>query len=165
MKRLLAAIETLAALFLLAIALLTAVNVGLRDLFAVQIPDWFDGSKLLMGIALFWGIAVATYHAGHICVDILWEHLRARGRRWLDIAAGAFTLAFLGPMAWMVWTKVLASGTQATSDLRLPLVWFTSFAAAGAVAAAVLALARLVGLLRGHDRDRAAASQEVTDGA
>lgn len=162
MKRLLAATETVAAFFLLAIALLTAFNVALRDLFAVQIPDWFDGTKLLMGIALFWGIAVATYHAGHICVDIVWEHLKARGRRVLDLVAGLVTLAFLAPMAWMVWSKVLASGTQATSDLRLPLVWFTSIAAAGAVAAALLALARLVELARGGDAE--ADEPEAADG-
>ncbi len=153
MKRLLAATETVAAFFLLVIALLTAGNVALRDLLAVQIPDWFDGSKLLMGIALFWGIAVTTYHAGHICVDIVWEHLKPRGRRALDLLAGIVTLAFLAPMAWMVWSKVLASGTQTTSDLRLPLVWFTSIAAAGAVAAAVLALARVVELVRGRHAD------------
>jgi TRAP-type C4-dicarboxylate transport system permease small subunit len=163
MKRLLAATETVAAFFLLVIALLTAGNVALRDLFAVQIPDWFDGSKLLMGIALFWGIAVTTYHAGHICVDIVWEQLRPRGRRALDLLAGIFTLAFLAPMAWMVWSKVLASGTQTTSDLRLPLVWFTSIAAAGAVAAALLALARVVELVRGRRADSDAA--EAGDGA
>ncbi len=150
MRRLLAAIETVAAVFLLLIALLTAGNVALRDLLSVQIPDWFDGSKLLMGIALFWGIALATYHASHICVDIVWEHLGRRGRRWLDVAAGAVTLAFLAPMAWMVWVKVLGSGTQATTDLRLPLVWFTSIAAAGGVAAVVLALVRLVLDALGH---------------
>lgn len=163
MKRLLAATETVAAFFLLVIALLTAGNVALRDLFAVQIPDWFDGSKLLMGIALFWGIAVTTYHAGHICVDIVWEQLRPRGRRALDLLAGIVTLAFLAPMAWMVWSKVLASGTQTTSDLRLPLVWFTSIAAAGAVAAALLALARVVELVRGRHADGDAA--EAGDGA
>jgi TRAP-type C4-dicarboxylate transport system permease small subunit len=151
MKRLLAATESVAAFFLLLIALLTAANVTLRDLASVQIPDWFDGSKLLMAIALFWGIAVATYHAGHIAVDIVWEHLHVRGQRLLDIVAGLVTLAFLAPMAWMVFAKVLASGTQATSDLRLPLMWFTSIAACGAVAAAVLAAARVVELLRGHD--------------
>lgn len=151
MKRLLAATESVAAFFLLLIALLTAANVGLRDLASVQIPDWFDGSKLLMAIALFWGIAVATYHAGHIAVDIVWEHLRPRGRRLLDIIAGLVTFAFLAPMAWMVFAKVLTSGTQATSDLRLPLMWFTGIAACGAVAAALLALARVVELLRGHD--------------
>lgn len=151
MKRLLAATETVAAVFLLLIALLTAANVALRDLLSVQIPDWFDGTKMLMAIALFWGIAVATYHAGHIAVDIVWEHLKPPGRRVLDIIASIVTLAFLVPMAWMVFSKVLASGTQATSDLRLPLMWFTSIAACGAVAGAVLALARVFELIRGHD--------------
>lgn len=152
MKRLVAVTETVAAVFLLLIALLTALNVALRDGLAWQIPDWFDGTKLLMGIALFWGIAVATYHAGHIAVDIVWEHLPARGRRVLDIVAGLITLAFLAPMAWMVVAKVLASGTQATADLRLPLLWFNSVAACGAVAGALLALARVVALLRGDGK-------------
>lgn len=150
MRRVLAVTETVAAVFLLLIALLTAGNVVLRDLLSLQIPDWFDGSKLLMAIALFWGIALATYHGSHICVDVLWEHLGARGRRALDVAAGSVTLAFLAPMAWMVWVKVLGGGTQATSDLRLPLVWFTSIAAAGAVAAVVFAAVRVFLDARGH---------------
>lgn len=151
MRRLLTAIETVAALSLLMIALLTAANVALRDLLSVQIPDWYDGSRLLMAIALFWGIAIATYQAGHICVDVVWEHLQRRGRRWLDLIAGSVTLAFLVPMAWMVWTKVLTSGTQTTSDLRLPLMWFTTIAAAGAVAAAVLGAARLFDVARARE--------------
>jgi TRAP-type C4-dicarboxylate transport system permease small subunit len=150
MKRLLTATETVAALFLLLIAVVTAVNVALRDLLSVQIPDWFDGTKMLMSIALFWGIAVTTYHGSHISVDVVWEHLRQGGRRALDVVASLFTLAFLAPMAWMVFTKVLGSGTQATMDLRIPLWWFTSVAAAGAVAGAVLALARLVQLASGR---------------
>jgi len=150
MKRLLTATETVAALFLLAIALLTAANVALRDLFSIQIPDWFDGTKMLLAIALFWGIAVATYHGGHIAVDIVWEHLSPRRRRVMDLVAGTITLAFLAPMAWMIWVKVLGSGTQATTDLRLPLWWFSSIAAVGAVAAAVLAAARLWRLWQGR---------------
>jgi TRAP-type C4-dicarboxylate transport system permease small subunit len=149
MKRILAATETVAAVFLLLIALVTASNVLLRDLLAVQIPDWFDGSKLMMGIALFWGMAVATYHAGHICVDVLWEHLGRANRRRLDLLASSVTLAFLAPLAWMVWAKVLTTGTQATMDLRLPMVWFYGVAACGAAAAALLALHRLWGLWHG----------------
>ena len=151
MKRFLAATETVAALFLLFIALVTASNVLLRDLFSVQIPDWFDGSKLVMCIALFWGMAVATYHAGHICVDVLWEQLGPANRRWLDLLASVVTVAFLAPLAWMVWAKVLTTGTQTTMDLRLPLVWFYGLAACGAVAAAVLGMRRVWDLWRGHD--------------
>ena len=164
MKRLVAATETVAAVFLLLIALLTAANVTLRDLFAWQIPDWFDGTKLLMGIALFWGIAVATYHGSHIAVDIVWEHLQRRGQRVLDIVAGVITLAFLAPMAWMVFSKVLASGTQATTDLRIPLMWFTAVAACGAAAGAWLALARLWTLVRGDDEADTGGEYGATDG-
>ena len=85
MKRLLAATETVAALLLLLIALLTAGNVLLRDLLSIQIPDWFDASKLLQGMALFWGFALATYYGSHICVDIVWEHVSAPWQRWLDL--------------------------------------------------------------------------------
>jgi TRAP-type transport system small permease protein len=155
MKRILSATETVAAFFLLAIALLTAGNVLLRDLFAVQIPDWFDGSRMLQGIALFWGVALATYYGSHICVDALWEHLQPAGRRRLDIFATLVTLAFLAPMAWMVWFKVRGTGTQGTMDLRMPLWMFYAVASVGASVAAVLAVVRVVFLWRGREEELA----------
>jgi TRAP-type C4-dicarboxylate transport system permease small subunit len=148
MKRLLSTVETVAAVLLLAVAVLTAANVALRGFTNSQIPDWFDGSKLLMGMALFWGIAVATYQGSHICVDLLWEHLGAKNQRRLDIVAGLITFALIAPMAWMVFSKVLTSGTQKTADLGLPLMGFNLMAAAGGVAAAALAVARVVALWR-----------------
>lgn len=150
MKRLLSATETVAAFFLLAIALLTAGNVLLRDVLSVQIPDWFDGARMLQGIALFWGVALATFYGSHICVDALWEHLSPARRRWLDIVATLLTFAFLLPLAWMVWVKVAGTGTQGTMDLRLPLWMFYSVAAVGTTVAAVLAVVRIVFLWRGE---------------
>lgn len=167
MKRLLATTENVAALFLLAIALLTAGNVALRDLFSMQIPDWFDGSRQLQAIALFWGIAIATWRGGHICVDIVWEHLGPRGRRWLDLFATVVTFGFLAPLAWMVWIKVGGTGTQATSDLRLPLVWFYAVGALGATVAALLGALRAIELARGKaaDENTANAAAESADGS
>ncbi len=150
MKQILALTETLAAVFLLLIALLTAANVLARELFAATIPDWFDGSRLLLAIAMFWGIALATHRGSHICVDILWEHLGATARRRLEIAVTALCVAFFAPLAWMVWVKVGSTGTQATSDLRLPLIWFYPVAALGATATALLALHRLAVLWARH---------------
>ena len=165
MKRLLAITENIAASFLLAIALLTAGNVALRDLFSLQIPDWFDGSKQLQGIALFWGIAIATYRGGHICVDVLWEHLGERGKRRIDLFATVVTLAFLATMAWMVWVKVGGTGTQASSDLRLPLVWFYAVGAAGASVAALLGALRAIELARSRPQPpRRVVTEEGFDG-
>lgn len=149
MKRLLTATESIAAFFLLAIALLTFGNVLARELLQTQIPDWFDLSKQLQGIAIFWGIAIATYRGAHICVDLSWEWASAAGKRWIDIIATLFILAFLLPLAWMVWSKLGSTGSQTTSDLRLPLVWFYGVSAAGVTAAAALALVRLLQLVRG----------------
>lgn len=149
MKRLLAAIESISALFLLAIALLTFSNVLARELFQTQIPDWFDLSKQLQGIAIFWGIAIATYRGGHICVDLSWECANEAGKRWIDIIATLCLLGFLVPLAWMVWSKLGSTGTQTTSDLRLPLVWFYAVSAAGVTATAAMASVRLVQLVRG----------------
>ncbi len=149
MKRALSVFEAVAAAFLLAIALLTAGNVLLRETLGRQVPDWYDLSKQLQAIAMFWGIALATLRGSHICVDVLWERCEAAGRRRIDLIATALTLAFLAPLAWMVWTKLGGTGTQTTSDLRLPLVWFYAVSAAGVTAAALLAAARLVLLWRG----------------
>lgn len=143
MKRLIAATETVAALLLLLIALLTAGNVLLRDLLSIQIPDWFDGSKLLQGMALFWGFALATYYGSHICVDIVWEHVSAPWQRWLDLLSTAITAIFLALMCWMVWIKVGSTGSQTTSDLQWPLAPFYAVAALGVCAAVLLSLMRL----------------------
>lgn len=148
MNRFLRISENVAALFLLLIALLVMCNVTLRYLFSFQIPDWFDFSRQLQAIALFWGIAIATYRGGHICVDIVWEHLDGNGKRVLDIFATIVTLAFLLPMAWMTWVKVSSTGTQATSDLRLPMVPFYVVSAIGATVAVVLAAKRTWELFR-----------------
>lgn len=148
MKRLLYVTESISAFFLLAVALLTFGNVLARELLKTQIPDWFDLSKQLQGIAIFWGIAIATYRGSHICVDLSWEWANAAGKRWIDIVATLFILAFLLPLAWMVWSKLGSVGTQTTSDLRLPLVWFYAVSAAGVTATAALALIRLRQLFR-----------------
>ncbi len=142
MKRLLAAAENTAAISLLLVALLTACNVAMRDLLGMQIPDWFDLSKQFQAIALFWGIAVATHRGSHICVDVVWEHLGPAGKRRLDFLATAIVTLCFAPLAWMVWVKVAGTGSQTTSDLRLPLIPFYALAAAGATAAFLLAAKR-----------------------
>lgn len=161
MKRVLSITETTAAILLLLIALLVAGNVVARELFGTTLPDWFDGSRLLLGVALFWGIALATYHGSHIAVDLLWEHLGPKNRRRLDVLAAISCVLFFAPLAWMVWVKVGSVGTQATSDLRLPLVWFNSVAAVGVTACAVLAVMRAVQLIA----DRGDEYSERQDGS
>lgn len=147
MNRLLITIETIAASLLLLVVVLVASNVFLRGFFGISVPDWYDGSRMLLGIAMFWGVAVATYRGSHICVDLLWENCSAGNRRRIDIFAAAVCLAFFAPTAWMVWQKVMDTSSQVTADLRLPFQDFYAIAATGATMAAVLAAVRVFWLI------------------
>ena len=151
LDKILAFTEAMAAFFLLLVAALTFSNVCIRYLFDTQIPDWFDFSKQFQAIAILWGIALTTYRGSHICVDILWEHADRPWKRRIDLFATATALALLAPMAWMIWVMVGNMGTEATSDLRVPLKYFYSVAALGAVAAAILAAKRLLRLYADSD--------------
>lgn len=162
LDKILAFTESVAAFFLLLVAVLTFSNVCIRYLFQTQIPDWFDLSKQFQAIAILWGIAVTTYRGSHICVDIVWEHAGRAWRRRIDLFATAATLVLLAPMAWMIWVMVGNMGTEATSDLRLPLRYFYAVAAVGAVAAAILAAKRVLKLYA--DRATSGAGTERLDG-
>ena len=150
LNKILAFTESVAALFLLLVAALTFFNVVIRYSFNTQIPDWFDFSKQFQAIAILWGIALATYRGSHICVDILWEHCGSSWRRRIDLIATGTTLLLLAPMAWMIWIMVGNMGSEATSDLRIPLHYFYTIAAIGAVAAAILAAKRMLVLFQSN---------------
>ena len=143
-------VERIAGASLAAVALLVFVSVMLRDLFSVDLPDSFDFSRYLQGIAIFWGLAVATYRNAHIVVDLVWELSGRIGRRLIDLFACTVSVAFMALIAWMLVARFPAvhRAHQLTSDLRFPVWPFYAVAAAGIVAAAVVGSFRLVELLR-----------------
>lgn len=151
MKAFIDKVELIAGLLLGAIALLTFAAVMLRWLFNYGLPDAFDFSRLLLGTAMFWGIALAGFHNRHIQVDGFWELAPAWGRRLIDIFATSVTLAFMALFAWMLEGKVTSVflSNEQTFDLRLPVWPFHAVAALGIALASLLLLLRLVRLLAG----------------
>src|ERR671912_1231177 len=91
--------EKAAGVFLGAIAFVTFVSVSLRGTLGFAIPDGFDVSRLMLAVAMFWGIASTGFRNEHIQVDVLWQVLSPAGRRRLDIAATAISLAFMAVVA------------------------------------------------------------------
>jgi TRAP-type C4-dicarboxylate transport system permease small subunit len=143
--------ESAAGIFLAAIAAVVFTSVVLRGVLRVAIPDWYDLSRLMLGVAIFWGIAATSYRNAHIKVDILWEWAGPRARRFIDVTATVIMLGFLTAFSWMLLAKVgsgFRSG-EATFDMRLPIWPFHFVAALGIFFATVLVLIRLWRLLRG----------------
>jgi len=143
--------ERAAGIFLAAIVGLTFVSVGLRATITWTIPDWFDLSRLTLGVAIFWGIASTSYRDEHIQVDFVWEWFGPRGRRILDFISTGVLLAFLAAFAWMLTYKVdsgYRSG-ETTFDVHLPIWPFHLAAALGIFLATVLVAIRLARIVRG----------------
>ena len=139
-----------AGLFLAGIAALTFVSIFLRA-FAYAVPDWYDISRLMLGVTIFWGIASTSYRNEHIRVDLLWEWANPRARRVIDLFATAVVFAFMATFSWMLVAKVQSGfrSGEATFDVRLAVWPFHLLAALGIFLAAVLTLVRLVRLVRG----------------
>jgi len=139
------AIERVTALFLAAITALTFVAVFLRYLAGYVIPDSYDIARLLLGVAIFWGIAAANYRDEHIGMDLVWSLLGRRGRWAIDAVAGLVTLAVFGVFFWMFSFKVVDTfrSGETTFDLHLPLWAFYALAWLGVFAGAVLLAVRV----------------------
>ena len=155
LDKLIAAIEKIAGLFLLAVATLTFVMVILRKFFDTGIPDWYDFSRLLQGMAIFWGIACACYRGGHILVDLVWDLSSPANKRRIDVTAGVLLFVFVAAFAVMAINAATEMRTNnlLTSDLRLPQWGFYLTASVGIAAAALATLARLRAVIRGQSLD------------
>ena len=134
-------IEVTAAGFLAVVTLLTFVSVILRYFFAWSIPDSYDFTRQLLGILIFWGIAVASYRGDHISVDLLWTAAPPRARRAMDVFSALVTLVAMATFTWMFAMKVISTRADnvGTFDLRQP-IWVYYFVAWIGLAAAVLLL-------------------------
>ncbi len=142
-------IETLAGLFLAFVAALTFASVILRYLFSFPVPDSFDIGRLMIGVVVFWGIAVAGYRDEHIRMDVLWTLVGPRGQRLIDIFATACSLLAMAVFARMLVRKIVVTyeTTSQTFDLRLDIWPFYALAWIGIVAATILLALRLWRLL------------------
>lgn len=148
------AIEVTAAGFLAVVTLLTFVSVILRYFFAWSIPDSYDFTRLLLGILIFWGIAVASYRGDHISVDLLWSTVPPWAQRAMDVFAALVTLVAMTVFTWMFAVKVI--GTRAdhvgTFDLRQPVWIYYAVAWIGLGAAVLLLVMRTLRLVLAPER-------------
>ena len=134
-------IEVTAAGFLAVVTLLTFVSVILRYFFSWGIPDAYDVTSLLLGILIFWGMAVASYRGDHITVDLLWGAMPPIVQRAMDVFSALVTLVGMVAFTWMFAEKVIniRAAHIGTFDLRQP-VWIYYLVAWIGLASAVLLL-------------------------
>ncbi len=164
MDRFIAGIEWIAAGFVGLVAVDIFVSVLLRYFFAVSIPDGYDFGRLFLGILIFWGIAATSYRGAHITVDLVWESVGPRGKRWIDIFATSVLLLVVAVQTFTLLDKVVSTWAQnlVTYDLHLPTWPFFAVAWLGDVSAVILIAVRTFRLVMTPERvDEARALEPV----
>jgi TRAP-type transport system small permease protein len=159
LDRTVSAIEKIGGVFLLGVAVLTFVMVILRKFFDTGIPDWFDFSRLLQGIAICWGIAAACYRGGHILVDLVWDFSSDTAKRRIDLFADICMIIALSVFAFFALQAAIEMRAKnlLTSDLRIPQWGFYLTGAIGIAAAAFMTAVRLKNLIHGTHHGAAVA--------
>jgi TRAP-type C4-dicarboxylate transport system permease small subunit len=143
-------VEYGAAVFIALVTGLTFVSVIMRYLFSAPIPDTFDFTRLMVCIAIFWGIACACWRGEHIQVDLLWAALPPRWQRVMDLVATLVLLIAITVLAWVVFRRVgeIAHSGMTTGDFLLPTWPFFAIASLGLGLAVVVLPAYIYRLMQ-----------------
>ncbi|MBL27048.1 MAG: C4-dicarboxylate ABC transporter permease [Rhodospirillaceae bacterium] len=131
----------LAAAALLAMMVLTVIDVVGRYGFDSPVPGAFELTELLMAVLIFGALPIVSAQGRHIAITLIEDRLPARVRIGLGRIVDAIATLVLALMAWRL--AVLAGDFQAygevTSYLRIGLAPFAWFAALGCLLAAISA--------------------------
>jgi len=138
-------IERIAGTLLGIVAFLTFGEALFRYAFGVQIPDAYSFAGMLQAVAIFWGIASATYEGRHIAVDMLWQLSDATSRWLIDLFAEIMSFLFFTALSFMLMLKIKSSylSQETTNDLLLPHWPYVALAFLGIASAAILSLLRV----------------------
>jgi len=141
-----------ASAILLAMMLLTVVDVVARYVFNRPLRGAFEITELMLLVLIFAGLPLVSFTDEHAVMDFIDRVLGPRAQRGLVRAVQAFNAAFMFLLAWLMWLKAdrIWAYRDATDVLRIvygPFVYFM---------AATLGLAGVIHLYKVVARDKAA---------
>ena len=147
-RRVEAVLGVAASLILLAMMLLTFVDVVARYVLSRPVRGAFEVTELMLLVLIFAGLPLVSYADEHAVMDFI---DRLLGPRWtiaLERAVQALCAAVMFLLAWLVWLKAdrIWAYRDATDVLRIvygPFVYFM---------AAMIGLAGLIHLYKAVER-------------
>jgi TRAP-type transport system small permease protein len=118
-----------ASSILLAMMLLTFVDVVARYVFSRPVRGAFEVTELMLLVLIFAGLPLVSYADEHALMDFIDRLLRPRGQRWLIRVVHAVCAVVMFGLAWLMWLKAdrIWAYRDATDVLRIvygPFVYF-----------------------------------------
>ena len=118
-----------ASAILMAMMLLTFVDVVARYVFSRPLRGAFEVTELMLLVLIFAGLPLVSFTDEHAVMDFVDRLLGPRGQRALIGAVQALSAAFMFLLAWLTWLKAdrIWAYRDATDVLRIlygPFVYF-----------------------------------------
>lgn len=132
-----------AGVVLMALMLLTAVDVAGRYFLDAPLEGVFDLTHFAVLIMVYFGLAYCGFRDDHVTIELVYDRLPAAVRRWLDRLTNLAGSVLFAAIAWRMVVQSIDVRLfgEASQLLGVPLFPFYWIASAGAALfAAVLAL-------------------------
>jgi len=118
-----------ASAILLAMMLLTVVDVVARYVFSRPLRGAFEITELMLLVLIFAGLPLVSFADEHAVMDFIDRLLGPRGQGWLERAVQLVNAGFMFLLTWLVWRKAdrIWAYRDATDVLRIvygPFVYF-----------------------------------------
>jgi TRAP-type C4-dicarboxylate transport system permease small subunit len=118
-----------ASAILMAMMLLTVVDVVARYVFSRPVRGAFEVTELMLVVLIFAGLPLVSFSEEHAVMDFIDRVTGPRAQRWLRRAVEAASAGFMCLLAWLTWLKAdrIAAYRDATDVLRIlygPFVYF-----------------------------------------
>jgi TRAP-type C4-dicarboxylate transport system permease small subunit len=122
-----------ASAILLAMMLLTVVDVIARYVFSRPVRGAFEITELMLLVLIFAGLPLVSFSDEHAVMDFIDRVLRPRWRRFVERLVHVVNAAFMFLLTWLVWLKAdrIWGYRDATDVLRIvygPFVYFMAIA-------------------------------------
>ncbi len=131
---------------LVAMTIITVVDVAGRYLFNRPLPGALELSELLMVFLVFGAFAVTELRNGHVDIDVVVNRMPPRARACSETLAAVLSTAFWGAITWR--TALHAQNVwragETTPNLGLPIAPFVWIAAGGTLLFTLALFARIV---------------------
>jgi len=141
-----ALLGVVASAILLAMMLLTVVDVVARYVFSRPLRGAFEITELMLLVLIFAGLPLVSFADEHAVMDFIDRLLGPRGQGWLERAVQLVNAGFMFLLTWLVWRKadrIWAYG-DATDVLRIVYGPFVYFMAVTLALACVIHLYKVV---------------------
>ena len=141
-----ALLGVVASAILLAMMLLTVVDVVARYLFSRPLRGAFEITELMLLVLIFAGLPLVSFADEHAVMDFIDRLLGPRGQGWLERAVQLVNAGFMFLLTWLVWRKAdrIWAYRDATDVLRIVYGPFVYFMAVTLALACVIHLYKVV---------------------